>query len=188
LIASGGMGMLELKIHLRANNGQYLCAEEGGGGPVVANRDVADIWEAFVLTDSNGPPLNHGANVTIRVHNGMFFCAEDGGGRELNATRVTPGEWETFAIQYADGTGGEITNGHNIALRTSDSHYICAEGGGGKEVVANRDAIGPWETFIIDIIETLGEPGIRIDYNIAGIVALLSHDLTQEVLDTTGIL
>jgi hypothetical protein len=36
-----------------------------------------------------------------------------------------------------------------VALRASNGQYVCAEGSGGREVVANRNAIGPWETFTV---------------------------------------
>jgi hypothetical protein len=36
-------------IHLRADNGQYVCAEGGGGREVVANRDRAQEWETFTV-------------------------------------------------------------------------------------------------------------------------------------------
>jgi hypothetical protein len=34
-----------------------------------------------------------------------------------------------------------------ITFRASNGQYVCAEEGGWHEVVANRDAVGPWETF-----------------------------------------
>src|SRR5688572_15514112 len=34
-----------------------------------------------------------------------------------------------------------------IALTTQNGSYLVAEGGGGREVLANRYAVGPWETF-----------------------------------------
>lgn len=35
-----------------------------------------------------------------------------------------------------------------VALRSMDSqHYMCAEGGGGLGVAADRSGVGPWETF-----------------------------------------
>lgn len=43
--------------------------------------------------------------------------------------------------------------GRRIALRAADGHFLCAEGGGGREVVANRDDAGPWETFEIVEVE-----------------------------------
>lgn len=36
-----------------------------------------------------------------------------------------------------------------IALVSSNGSYLVAEGGGGREVLANRDGIGPWETFCL---------------------------------------
>ena len=35
----------------------------------------------------------------------------------------------------------------NIALRAFNGQYVTAIGGGGGQVLANRNAIGPWETF-----------------------------------------
>ncbi len=34
-----------------------------------------------------------------------------------------------------------------MALQASNGQYVCAEGSGGEGVVANRNAIGAWETF-----------------------------------------
>jgi len=35
----------------------------------------------------------------------------------------------------------------NVALMADNRKYVAAEGGGGRELVANRDRIGPWESF-----------------------------------------
>jgi len=37
--------------------------------------------------------------------------------------------------------------GGNISLQASNGQYVCAENGGGRELVASRGAVGPWETF-----------------------------------------
>lgn len=86
-------------IHLKANNGKYVCAEGGGGGPVVANRAVAAGWETFQLVDRNGPPLRSGDQVALRASNRQFVCAEGGGGRKVVANRNAIGPWETFTIE-----------------------------------------------------------------------------------------
>jgi len=39
------------QIALQTFNGQYVCAEGGGGGAVVAARDNASLWETFTLID-----------------------------------------------------------------------------------------------------------------------------------------
>ncbi|HKR11389.1 MAG TPA: hypothetical protein VJT15_04990 [Pyrinomonadaceae bacterium] len=44
------------------------------------------------------------------------------------------------------------TKARRVALRSSTGHYLCAEGGGNGALVADRTAIGPWETFeLIDL-------------------------------------
>lgn len=141
-----------MNIHLKASNGQYVCAEGGGGRAVVANRPVAGAWETFQLVDQNGSPLRSGDQGGLRASNGQFVCAEGGGGRELIANRMAISQWETFTILRADGSSGEITNGQQVALKANNGQFVCAEGGGGREVVANRNAISRWETFTIEIV------------------------------------
>jgi hypothetical protein len=56
---------------------------------------------------------------------------------------------EFLATEIAAHTpAGQI--GGRISLRTENGHYLCAEGGGGGEVNATRDAVGGWETFTIE--------------------------------------
>jgi hypothetical protein len=47
-----------------------------------------------------------------------------------------------------------------IALKAANGQYVCAESGGNDVLVANRDAIGPWEQFTI--IETSEPAQIRL--------------------------
>lgn len=43
-----------------------------------------------------------------------------------------------------------------IALQAINGQYVAAENGGGREVNANRDAIGPWETFTLVRLDARG--------------------------------
>lgn len=50
-----------------------------------------------------------------------------------------------------DGAGSsDQVNGAKVAFRTGNGKYLCAEGGGGGEVNATRDAAGGWETFTLE--------------------------------------
>ncbi|HSL81312.1 MAG TPA: S8 family peptidase, partial [Thermoanaerobaculia bacterium] len=49
-----------ITVNLQASNGQYVVAENGGGGVINANRNVAAAWETFTLVDRNGGLLQHG--------------------------------------------------------------------------------------------------------------------------------
>lgn len=117
-----------MAIHLRANNGQYVCAEDGGGRTLFANRDQAREWETFQLIDANGPPLRSGDRLTLQANNQQFVCAEGGGGQAVVANRDAPRDWETFSILRADGSGGNVSNGDQISLRVSNGQFVCAEG------------------------------------------------------------
>lgn len=39
--------------------------------------------------------------------------------------------------------------GKRVGLRTENKSYLCAEGGGGRELVANRTAMDSWATFLL---------------------------------------
>lgn len=80
------------KFALQASNGKYVCAEKGGGGDVIANRDWIRGWESFEIFDLGRE------RVALRAKNGQFLCAEDGGGRELKANRNWIKSWETFKM------------------------------------------------------------------------------------------
>jgi hypothetical protein len=112
-------------------NGNYLCAEEGGGREVNATRTAAGGWETFEV-------VPHEGGVAIKASNGQYWCAENGGGGALNANRDTPGAWERFTVVKVDG---------GVALQSIDGYFVCAEGGGGGQVNVTRTAAGAWETF-----------------------------------------
>lgn len=151
---------MAIRVSLRTDNGHYLCAETGGGREMIANRTAVGPWETFTVErlDQTGALLMSGDRVALRTANGQYLCAENGGGGEVVANRTTMGPWETFTIVHADLSGGEISSGQGVLLRTANGQFLCAEGGGGREVTADRAAIGPWETFTAEIqIETLPE-------------------------------
>jgi|GEM_PF-6255322 len=140
-------------ITLKTYDGiHFVCAENGGGQELVANRTEARGWETFGVLGN----FVFGGSISLRTYDrGHFVCAENGGGRELVANRTEAREWETFKIIGPNGKtdGSLVKNGDKISLLTYDGgHFVCAENGGGQELVANRTEAREWETFTIDII------------------------------------
>ncbi|KAH9690820.1 Mannan endo-1,4-beta-mannosidase [Citrus sinensis] len=73
--------------------GKYLCAENGGGTIVVANRTSASGWETFKLWRINE------TNFHFRVFNKQFIGLDtNGNGIDIVAESNTPGSSETFEI------------------------------------------------------------------------------------------
>ncbi|RBW67900.1 hypothetical protein DS031_19675 [Bacillus taeanensis] len=62
------------------------------------------------------------------------------------------GHHEWFYPQYNDYNKYVSRQQTYIALQAVNGKYVAAEGGGGRELVANRDRIGPWEKFIIHYV------------------------------------
>lgn len=152
-----------MHIRLKAQNGHYVVAEGGGGGVINANRPKASTWETFDLLVLGGGTLLSGSKVHLRTsNNAHYFCAEGGGGGQLNATRRQPAEWETFEIIAPDSALGlPITDGQNVRLQCSNGFFVCAEGGGGREVNATRRSADSWETFVIEGIQPGSAPAFR---------------------------
>ncbi|HVI47036.1 MAG TPA: M57 family metalloprotease [Chitinophaga sp.] len=118
-----------------AINGKYVCAENGGANPLIANRTAVGLWEKFVVLDAGNGLISLRA-----VVNNAYTCAENAGASPVIANRGAVGLWEKFRwINNADGT---------ISLQAFvNNSYVCAENAGANELVANREAIGAWEKF-----------------------------------------
>jgi hypothetical protein len=55
-----------------------------------------------------------------------------------------------FALGLAASFATPLLHAFEIGLQAkSTGLWVCAENGGGQEVVANRPSMGPWETFYV---------------------------------------
>lgn len=94
----------------------YFCAENGGGGPVHANRNEIGPWETMTIV------RNRNGTVSLRMEGGHYLVAENGGGggSVCNWNRTEIGEWEQFWMEYQpDGM---------IALKTfSKGTYVSVQ-------------------------------------------------------------
>jgi chitinase len=134
-----------------AIGGQFVSAEHGGGGDVLANGPVASTWETFTLIDLNGGSLQDGDLVNLKTLDGHFVCAEGGGGpgSVVNATRTKALDWETFRVTKLYGTGA-VNDGDQIDLQTKVAGtYVSALNGGGGGVVSDRRVASGWEAFFV---------------------------------------
>ncbi|MDB4969769.1 MAG: glycoside hydrolase family 16 [Myxococcales bacterium] len=132
-----------------AVRGKYLTAENNGGGPVNADRDVASGWETFQLYDLNGGGLASGDLVYLAAGNGQFLCAENGGGSTLVANRARPLDWEIFRVVRVGGDGA-VRDGDQIGLQTRvRGLFVSAVDGGGGGLTVDRTSISGWESFVV---------------------------------------
>jgi hypothetical protein len=124
-------------------NGKFVCAENKGADPLIANRDAVGDWESFDLVDLGNNRVSLKA-----VINNKYVCAENKGALPLIANRGSVGEWETF----------EKVNmgGNKFALKSmANGKFVCAENKGTKSLIANRAAAAEWETFESPLVPKL---------------------------------
>ena len=125
-------------VAVKTANGQYFCAENGGGDMVNATRDKIGDWETFEVI-----ALNRGY-IALKSNNGDYVrVSKDGKNVYADSDKI--GNRETFQLIGLKN--------NKIALKTYDKKYICAEDGGGGKLVANREKIGSWETFELKKVE-----------------------------------
>jgi hypothetical protein len=121
---------------LRAGvNQRFVCAEEAGARPLIANRPAAGRWEQFDLVD-----IGDGLIALRSRANGRYVTAEDAGRSPLVARALAVSTWERFQlIHNRDGS---------VSLQAMiNGKYVTAENAGRDPLIANRTAIGSWEKF-----------------------------------------
>jgi hypothetical protein len=88
--------------------------------------------------------------VTLRTHAARFLGVDLGSpAAPVTADRTAAGEWETFGV--------ERLGGDRVRLKAANGRYVTAEGGGGRELVANRETpAGAWEELKIHTADAGG--------------------------------
>jgi hypothetical protein len=89
-IVDAGGGTVALKS---ARTGRYVCADQAGAAPLVADRTAIGDWEKF--TQVRNADGSAGFRSTA---NGLFVCADNAGAGALIANRTAIGPWESFDL------------------------------------------------------------------------------------------
>jgi len=81
------------KWQLLGMMGQWVSAENGGGGGIYADRTSASGWESFA------PKMVNDIQVQLQTLNGQWIgLSSNNSGDALKATATTPSGWETFNV------------------------------------------------------------------------------------------
>lgn len=143
-------------FRLVTENGRYLRAHStrlDAEGTAPGNEETFTIRQGVTNTTSltSGDPIKIQSPVGFFVSRYLF-------GSGLYALALD-NRYGSFSIHHADGSSdGQISDGQQVALKANplfgggNGKWVAAEGGGGGEVNANRDSIGSWETFTIELL------------------------------------
>lgn len=130
-------------VALRTLSGFYVTAVHGNNeGNVYANRTAVGPWERWALL-----PISDGHWSLWNIDLGRYLSAEGGGGGSVHANRLAQAEWEDLV--------GYNISGSAWRFRTSNGHWLTADGGGGYGVSAreNDETVNPEEnTFFVEVL------------------------------------
>ncbi len=132
----------EALVSFKTWQGNYLVAENGGGGAVNANRTTIGTWEKFVIEQY---PLMDGDKIHLRTSGGRYLSSESSG--NLLANKTAAGSWETFTLVNHSNPRGRLRANDTVSLRSVHNQYVVAEEDGTAS--ANRSSIGAWEKFVV---------------------------------------
>jgi len=81
-------------VGLRAHaNNRFVCADQAGAAPLIANRAAIGPWETFTTV-----PQPDGTVALRAAVNGRYVTAEHAGAQPLIANRTVVGPWEKFTL------------------------------------------------------------------------------------------
>lgn len=148
----------------------------GGFGETGLRREVRVTPGPPIVVPPIVTPPTQDKSVTLQTRTGHYLCADlDAPDVRLIADRLQAHAWETFEL--------ERSGGERVRLRAANRKYVSAEQGGGRELVANREAAGEWEHFravAVDndrfALKTSGGQFVRVDDAFAVIADAASVD------------
>jgi regulation of enolase protein 1 (concanavalin A-like superfamily) len=120
-------------------NNKWVCADNAGASPLIANKTSASTWEKFTVVDMSST-AGPGYVALIAQANGKYVCAEDGGASSLIANRTSAGPWETF---YWNDNGDGTVN----LQAWSNARWVTAENAGTSPLLARMLTPLEWETY-----------------------------------------
>ena len=91
-------------IHLKTIKGCFVVAEEGGGQPLRADREIPALWETFIIEKVGGGSANivAGDGFALKTFDGKFYVsAQNCGGSSVIANATSLGICEIFSLQLA---------------------------------------------------------------------------------------
>jgi hypothetical protein len=120
-----------------AFNNQFVCADNQGASPLVANRGTAQEWETFNVINNSDRTISFQA-----VANNKYVTADLNQETKLIARATEIQAWEKF--RKIDRGNGKI------ALQAvANNMYVSADLNNGAVLYANRPSASGWEEFFI---------------------------------------
>lgn len=121
------------RVGLQAANGQFLCALEGGGYGLRADRPQFADWETLTIERVTvGNILHYGNQVVIRRPTDGRFASVFFGADGLNPLKIENSKISKYSVFTVEGgpVGNTVGNGDKFQLRAVDNRYVTTNNSG----------------------------------------------------------
>ena len=171
--ATGGQLASGDQVSLLTYHGWYAARGSVSSYALKAVTDRSTLENRLVvtLTDGRGTgtALRYGDRVSLGSV-GQYLQSAPDGSVNFNATAV--GGWETWTLvnPVSPSSTGPVPRKGLVAFRSAFNLYLCAEDT--SRMVANRGAIGAWETWTMErlepIVPIVDLSGLNLNLNFGG--------------------
>jgi hypothetical protein len=138
-------------------NGNYVCADNYGNNPLVANRTSVGAWEQYQIINNADGTISF-----LSMANNKYVCADLNQGAKLIARSTSIQQWEEFKkVTLADGT---------IALQAmANNDYVSTDLNNGAVLYASKAAVGgSWEAYTLSVAGSTVSKPAEVPDNIWG--------------------
>jgi subtilisin family serine protease len=127
-------------VALRSTNEKYICAENGGGGELVADRSEIVTWETFQML-----PVGENKAALI-AHNGQYIRVSDNSECKVGANGDFKSVRNIFSL--------ERLSKHEIVFKVKNDRYLCVEDNNPCKIVTDRNPKSSLEVFTLIQLDT----------------------------------
>jgi hypothetical protein len=131
-------------------NGKFVTAGPDGSGVLIASASGARLSERFAVEDAGSDTV-----ALKSLVNGRYVSVASGG-TPLKAAAASIGPAERFLWVDASVEAGD---GYVALKSQATGQYVCAENAGAGFLIANRAAVGTWESFAATVVDTAAISG-----------------------------
>lgn len=139
-------------------HGWYASFQSGAFKPYTQGfTSTSARWLVRPSAPLDNGPLRYGDTVALTSAANTYLQARPDGSQIVMSGTV--GAWETWTLcnpANVGAFGALIPRKGNIALKSAHGRFLVAESNG--IVNANRDACGPWETWVLDVKQVVRFP------------------------------
>jgi hypothetical protein len=150
--ATFASGTLQYSVSGDTTNLQQCLLQKGNGTYYLVLWQAAISWNRDTKTDTPAPSRSVTLNLSTRIGTARTYLPKSSASATNTYTNPTSISLSVpdhiLIVELSPSTTSNAPIGKRIALRAkANNRIVCADNYGSLPLAANRDSVGPWESF-----------------------------------------